>query len=181
MAPPSSAGRHMRRARDATSEARAAGFTYVGLLIAIVIIGIGLSAVGTVWRTQAQREREQELLFIGREFQRAIAAYYAAGAHQFPQEISDLLEDKRWPEPRHHLRRLYLDPMTGAADWTILQTDMLGITGIASSSNTEPLKKKGFPANEKEFEDKTCYCDWKFTYVPRIPRHRNTAVPPSAD
>src|ERR1700680_2086784 len=99
MAHPSSAGRCMRRSGSA-------GFTYIGLLVAVVILGIGLSAVGTVWRTQAQREREQELLFIGGAYRAAIASYYAAGAHQFPQNLSDLLEDKRFPEPRHHLRRL---------------------------------------------------------------------------
>src|ERR1700681_4164098 len=100
MASPSSAGRCMRRLGDAGSPAEAAGFTYIGLLIAVVILGITLSAVGTVWRTQAQREREQELLFIGHEFQRAIAAYNRAGVggrSQFPQDITDLLEDKRGP------------------------------------------------------------------------------------
>ena len=171
----------MRRLGDAGSPAEAAGFTYIGLLIAVVILGISLSAVGTVWRTQAQREREQELLFIGREFRTAIAAYYRAGPHQLPQDISDLLEDKRWPEPRHFLRRLYVDPMTGAQDWTILRTDMLGITGIASSSNAEPLKKKGFPLEETAFEDVSCYCDWKFEFVPRNWRHRVITAQPSAD
>ena len=173
----------MRRlARRARDPAEAAGFTYIGLLVAVVILGIGLSAVGTVWRTQAQREREQELLFIGGEFRSAIAHYYAAGAHQYPQDINDLLEDKRWPEPRHYLRRLYVDPMTGAQDWTIIRADMLGIIGIASSSNAEPLKKKGFGADEKAFADVTCYCDWKFIHVERIHlRHRATSVPPSAD
>ena len=162
--------------------ADAAGFTYIGLLIAVVILGIGLSAVGTVWRTQAQREREQELLFIGGEFRAAIAHYYAAGAHQYPQDINDLLEDKRWPEPRHHLRRLYVDPMTGAQDWTIIRTDMLGVIGIASSSQGEPLKKKGFGSDEAAFADATCYCDWKFIHVERINlRHRRTSVPSSAD
>jgi type II secretory pathway pseudopilin PulG len=172
----------MRRpARGARGPAGAAGFTYIGLLIAVVILGISLSAVGTVWRTQAQREREQELLFIGREFRTAIAAYYRAGGHQFPQDISDLLEDKRWPEPRHFLRRLYVDPMTGSQDWTVLRTDMLGITGIASSSSAEPLKKKGFPLDEAAFEDATCYCDWKFVYVPRNLRRRANTAQPSAD
>jgi type II secretory pathway pseudopilin PulG len=170
----------MRRLDCAGSPAAAAGFTYIGLLITVVILGISLSAVGTVWRTQAQREREQELLFIGREFRTAIAAYYRSG-HQFPQDISDLLEDKRWPEPRHFLRRLYADPMTGAQDWTVLRTGMLGITGIASSSNDEPLKKKGFPLDEAAFEDATCYCDWKFEYVPRNWRRRVTTAQPSAD
>jgi type II secretory pathway pseudopilin PulG len=169
-------------ARRAGDPAEAAGFTYIGLLVAVVILGIGLSAVGTVWRTQAQREREQELLFIGSEFRTAIEHYNATGAHQYPQDINDLLEDKRWPEPRHHLRRLYVDPMTGAQDWTILRTDMLGITGIASSSKAEPLKKKGFGSDEGAFADATCYCDWKFALVPRLRlRHRMSSVPPAAD
>jgi type II secretory pathway pseudopilin PulG len=170
-----------RRTGSAENPATSAGFTYIGLLIAVVILGIGLSAVGTVWRTQAQREREQELLFIGREFRAAIAAYYAAGMHQYPQDISDLLEDKRWPEPRHFLRKLYVDPMTGAQDWTILHTDMLGIVGIASSSIAEPIKKKEFGKDEDGFADATCYCDWKFTFVARTLRRRATNVPPSAD
>jgi hypothetical protein len=58
----------------------------------------------------------------------------------------------------------------------------LGITGIASSSNMEPLKKKGFPMEEKAFEDAGCYCDWKFEYVPRIRgRRRANPAPPSVD
>jgi type II secretory pathway pseudopilin PulG len=173
-----------RRSRD---PANAAGFTYVGLMIAIVILGVALSAVGTVWRTQAQREREQELLFIGREFRAAIAAYSNANGRQFPQDINDLLEDKRGPEPRHYLRRLYADPMTGAADWTILQADSLGIAGftgivgVASSSKAVPLKKAGFSVGEEAFADAACYCDWKFVYVPRIARRRHNPVQPAVD
>jgi type II secretory pathway pseudopilin PulG len=173
----------LRRPQFAQAPADA-GFTYIGLLIAVVILGIGLSAVGTVWRTTAQHEREQELLFIGHEFQRAIAAYYRAGGgglSRFPQELNDLIEDKRGPEPKHYLRKLYVDPMTGAQDWTILRTDMLGITGIASSSQMAPLKKDGFQANEDAFKEATCYCDWKFVYVPRSARRRAASVSSPAD
>jgi type II secretory pathway pseudopilin PulG len=162
----------------------AAGFTYIGLLIAVVVLGIALSAVGMVWRTHAQREREQELLFIGRQFESAIASYYrssAGGIRQYPQDINDLLEDKRFPEPKHHLRRLYVDPMTGDQDWTILRIEGLGITGIASSSQSVPLKKAGFPADEEAFKDAKCYCDWKFEYLPRNVRRRINSVPAAAD
>ena len=162
----------------------AAGFTYIGLLVAVVVMGIGLAEVGVLWRTQAQREREQELLYIGREFRAAVARYYAAGAHQFPMEIEDLLEDKRSGEPKHHLRKLYIDPMTGAADWTFIRTDLQGITGIASSSQAEPIKKQGFQTDEEEsFKDATCYCAWKFNFVPRIRLRRpgSVSVPPPSD
>ena len=163
--------------------ANAAGFTYIGLLIAVVILGLALSAVGTVWRTQAQREREQELLYIGREFRAAIASYYAAG-HQYPQEIDDLLDDKRGPEPRHHLRRYYADPMTGAQDWTIVRVDALGttgITGIASSAKGEPIKKAGFSAEEAAFADAKSYSDWQFVYVARNIHRRVNPIHPAAD
>jgi len=163
----------MRRRSDA-------GFTYIGLLIAIVVLGVALSAVGVVWRTQAQREREQELLFIGRDFERAIASYYQAG-HQFPQEIADLLEDKRGPKPLHHLRRFYNDPMTGAQDWNIIRINMLGISGIASSSKDAPIKKDGFTADHEAFKDAITYGDWQFVYQPRLRSRRAGRVPRAAD
>jgi type II secretory pathway pseudopilin PulG len=160
--------------------ARAAGFTYIGLLIAVVVMGIALSAVGVVWRTQAQREREQELLFIGHDFERAIASYYKAG-HQYPQEIDDLLNDKRGTvEPRHHLRRFYNDPMTGAQDWNIIRVDMMGITGIASSSKDAPIKKDGFNKDEDAFKDAASYGDWQFVYQPRLRFRRPAGTAPRA-
>jgi type II secretory pathway pseudopilin PulG len=160
--------------------AHAAGFTYIGLLIAVVVLGVALSAVGVVWRTQAQREREQELLFIGHDFERAIASYYRAG-RQFPQEIDDLLNDKRGPEPAHHLRRFYNDPITGAQDWNIIRVGVLGITGIASSSKDAPIKKAGFNKDEDAFKDATSYSDWQFVYQPRLRFRRTGAAPRAAD
>jgi len=136
---------------------------------------LALSAVGTVWRTQAQREREQELLFIGHEFQAAIAAYYKSntgGSSQYPQEISDLLEDTRGPEARHHLRRLYVDPLTGAADWTILRNDTLGIAGLTASW-ASPAARMRCRSKRRDFPWRTprcgrhCYCDWKSSFRPR--------------
>jgi type II secretory pathway pseudopilin PulG len=151
---------------------RESGFTYIGLLIAVVLMGLALSAVGTVWRTSAQRERERELLYIGHEFRAAIAAYYAAGGRQYPQQVSDLLEDKRGPKPNHYLRRLYADPMTGQAEWNIIRTESLGITGISSTSTAVPIKKGGFSPEEESFGDAESYSDWKFIFVPRNGRRQ---------
>jgi type II secretory pathway pseudopilin PulG len=162
------------------SRARVGGFTYIGLLIAVVILGLALSQVGIIWRTQAQREREQELLAIGHDFEAAIASYYAAG-NQYPQEVADLLEDKRGPEPRHHLRRFHVDPMTGAQDWTIIRTDMVGITGMASASQHKPIKQDGFRPDEESFKDANSYADWKFVFVGRHIRRRANLTPPAAD
>ena len=168
-------------AGDPVQRRAAAGFTYIGLLIAVALLGVALAAAGTVWRTQAKREREQDLLFVGAEFRAAIASYYrAGGGRQYPQTLADLLEDNRAAQPLHHLRRLYVDPMTGAADWTLIAAPSLGITGVASSSQEEPMKKDGFSAGDESFRDKTCYCDWQFVYTPRNNRrHRGNAPPAS--
>ena len=53
-----------------------AGFTYLGLMIAVAVLGVVLAGAGVVWRTSQQREREKELLYIGNEIESAIAGYF---------------------------------------------------------------------------------------------------------
>jgi len=60
------------------SIARERGFTYVWLLLAIALMAAGLAAIGELASTEAKRERERELLFVGDQFARAIAAYRAS-------------------------------------------------------------------------------------------------------
>src|SRR5438093_8240525 len=56
--------------------ARQGGFTYIGLLIAIALMGLGLAAYGELYSHAAQRDKEAELLFVGTQFRDAIASYY---------------------------------------------------------------------------------------------------------
>lgn len=142
------------------------GFTYIGLLIAVVVMGLVLSLVSRVWSTTEQREREMQLLFIGHAYRIAIASYYAHG-HRFPATLQDLLLDDRSPVPMRHLRRLYPDPITGAADWTLIMTPSgTGIMGVASSSQRAPVKRRGFDSFDDAFKDTECYCAWQFIYYP---------------
>jgi len=144
-----------------------AGFTYIGLLFAVVIMGLMLTAVSRVWSVTEQRERETQLIFVGDAIRMAIAGYYTHG-HRYPQSLQDLLADDRSPTPLRYLRRLYFDPMTGAADWTlILAPGDSGIMGIASKSKLTPIKRTGFPPIDASFEDSDCYCAWQFIYLPR--------------
>src|ERR1700692_787026 len=71
-APPLPRGEHMP-----AHSARTRGFAYIGLLVAIVIIGAALAAVAEVWSVQSQREREVELLYRGDAIRYAIGAYVA--------------------------------------------------------------------------------------------------------
>ena len=148
-----------------SSRLGSSGFTYLGVLLAVALLGIGLAAIGTLWTTTMRREREAQLLFAGDAFRSAIASYYANG-RRFPQELDDLVADQRTPQPRRHLRRIYLDPMTSRADWQLLRDPDGGIFGVASSSQQAPLKRANFPEQDAGFEKAECYCDWKFEFNP---------------
>jgi type II secretory pathway pseudopilin PulG len=138
------------------------GFTYLGLLFAVAVLGITLATIGVVWSTQARREREAELLWVGDQYRNAIAQYRNYGG-QLPLALTDLVQDPRVPLPRRFLRRLYPDPMTGQADWQLITVPGgNGIIGVASSSQDKPIKQANFNTVDAQFADAQCYCDWKF-------------------
>jgi len=141
------------------------GFTYIGLLLFIAISGIGLAAVGQVWKTEAQREREKELLFVGEQYARAIASYYEGspgGAKQYPKNLDDLLLDDRYPVVKRHLRKLFRDPVTGSDEWGLLR-DRGRIVGVYSQSEKAPIRRQGFSKDWAGFDAAEHYSDWKFT------------------
>ena len=148
---------------------RCRGFTYVALLIAVAVIGIGLAAVGGVSHTLQMREKESELLFVGDEFRRAIALYYESspgGLRQYPRKLEDLLRDERHPNVRRYLRKIYFDPMTGRKEWGLVEAPGIGITGVYSLSESPPVKTANFPALYQSLRSAKKYSDWKFVYVP---------------
>jgi type II secretory pathway pseudopilin PulG len=159
---------------------RERGFTYIGLLFAVVILGITLSTVGVVWSAQIRRDREAQLLYTGDQIRTAIGRYRAAGG-QYPQQLGDLVLDQRTPAVRRFLRQVYLDPMTNSADWQLINAPEGGIMGVASRSTDKPIKVAGFAPVNAAFEKTECYCEWKFVYSPRNGGHRRVirSAPPS--
>lgn len=118
------------------------GFTYLTLLLGMAIAATALAGAGTVWHTEVRRAKEAQLLFIGEEFKRAIASYYHAtpgAAKQLPRKLEDLLRDARYPATRRHLRKIYVDPMTGKAEWGLVLLPE-GIHGVHSLSTLMPFK-----------------------------------------
>lgn len=147
---------------------RTRGFTYVGLLLAIALASALLGLAGSLWSTEAKREREQELLFVGDQFRQAIGAYYdqapAGQPHRFPAALEDLLQDKRWPTTRRHLRKIFVDPMTRSRDWGLVPGAGGGIAGVYSLAEAEPFKRADFPDEYPEFAGARSYRDWRFIF-----------------
>src|SRR5207244_12727651 len=100
---------------------RQAGFTYLGLLAAVVLMGLLLTMASRVWSLTEQSERETQLLFIGHAYGMAIASYFATG-HQYPHALQDIVENERLAVPNHQLSRLYTDSVTCKADWSLIPT-----------------------------------------------------------
>jgi type II secretory pathway pseudopilin PulG len=152
---------------------RSGGFTYLGLIILIAIIGITSAASLQVGSILARRAAEEELLDIGSAFRAALVSYSAAtpvGQATTPQSVQDLLKDPRYPNPLRHLRKLYADPLTGLEEWgfiTIASPGGTGIVGVYSLSQGMPIKVGNFSAPFQHFQGKTSYRDWKFMALPQ--------------
>jgi type II secretory pathway pseudopilin PulG len=142
------------------------GFTYFGVLVLVLFIGLMLAAAGEVASQQAQREREAELLFIGHQYRDAIERYYRFN-HRFPVRLDDLVTDTAGgPVVTHYLRKRFHDPMAPDADWILIGAADGGIQGVASSSPRVPLKRAGFDPVDVDFDKAEKYSDWAFAYDP---------------
>ena len=146
---------------------REGGFTYIGVLVLVVLMGIALASAGQVWHTLQLREKEQELLFIGQQFRIALKRYAdrtpGKGRRQ-PLHLEELLLDPRHPGIQRHLRRIYLDPITGSAEWGLITGPGGEIVWVHSLSDAEPLKKSNFGLADRRFEGKMKYSDWVFMH-----------------
>ncbi|UBM08037.1 type II secretion system protein [Cupriavidus metallidurans] len=153
-----------RLVRGCLRRRRGQGLVLLSLLIALLLMAIAMEGALDVWALQRQRQMEEELLFVGEQYRQAIQSYYLVG-RALPASIDDLLEDKRFPVPLHHLRRAYPDPMTGKADWKLL-IEGGRIYGVYSGSTAETIKRARFPRRYAEFANAKTYAEWQFFYVP---------------
>lgn len=128
-----------RQADTRKSCTRVFGFTYVALLIAVAIVSAGLAVVGQVASKAAEHERMTELIWRAEAIRRAIGRYYESspGVPRYPPALAELAKDSRFVVVRRHLRRVYRDPLTGAADWLLVPGAGGGVAGVASKVRPE--------------------------------------------
>lgn len=148
-----------------------AGFSYLFILLTVMLMGVMQGLIGISWRQVMQREREEELLFRGMQIQDAISRWHqpALGAQQHVatplNDLNDLLRDPRTPAKVRYLRKLYRDPIT-QQDWTLIREAGRGIIGVASTSSEATIKRDNFPDQLQDFIGAQRYDQWKFVYHP---------------
>ena len=148
------------------------GFTYIGVLVILAVMMMALGAVSEIWHSVIQREKEQELLFIGHQFRAAIGKYYAQSGNRYPASLEALIESNdlgvsgAGAKTSRFLRKLYQDPMTSESNWGLVTGPDKRVQGIYSLSEEKPFKTTGFTNADIDLELAEKYSDWKFVYKP---------------
>lgn len=145
---------------------RQAGFTYLGLIIFVFILGMVGAATLKIGSLLQRAHAEEELLEIGYQFSTALRTYAEAtprGQPPQPPSLQELLRDTRFPNPRRHLRKIFVDPVSGKAEWGLVRAGEGGrILGVHSLSQAAPLKLANFDKRFPGFENRERIADWKF-------------------
>lgn len=91
----------------------ASGTVIIILMMAVFVLTIGLLIAVPVWRTELQREKEEELIFRGRQYAEAVRIYAQKNPGRLPSGLEELVEKKC-------LRKLYRDPLGPGGEWNVI-------------------------------------------------------------
>jgi type II secretory pathway pseudopilin PulG len=106
------------------------GYALAVLLVSIAVMSILMSIAMPVWKTAIQREREEELIFRGEQYARAVGLFQRKFAGAFPPSVDLLIEQK-------FLRRKYKDPIVNG-DFQVLYANSAAQPGQRPGIGTQP-------------------------------------------
>jgi type II secretory pathway pseudopilin PulG len=89
------------------------GYVLIILMMAVFVISLSFLLAVPVWQTELQREKEEELIFRGRQYVEAVRLYVAKNPGRYPASFKELLEKK-------FIRRLYKDPFARDGQWNVI-------------------------------------------------------------
>ena len=172
---------------------RERGFAMAALLVAMAVMAVVMSALLPVWRTLTIREKEDELMWRGQQYDRAIQLYRKKNAAPGPPNLDALIQGR-------FLRKKYKDPITNA-DFQLVGVNagmpnaqsgarMPGASpnaspsppafgskssGSSTSAGSQPpigfgqliggVRSTSKAHSFREPDGATIYSDWQFTYV----------------
>ncbi len=147
------------------------GFAYIALMVVMTLLVLTLGMAAEEVAQRATRERETQLLFVGKQFRQAIGSYYEKspqGNKQFPRTLDDLIDDRRFPKAARHLRKIYADPMRDSTEWGLVRNEQGLIMGVYSLSDGVPVRTHFDQVVQQSFGEGPLmtYADWKFIYKP---------------
>src|SRR3954471_24260587 len=85
------------------------GYAMAALLVAMAVMAVLMSVAMPTWKQTLRRENEEELIFRGTQYARAIGAYQRKFANASPPSIDELITQRL-------LRKKYKDPLAVTKD-----------------------------------------------------------------
>jgi type II secretory pathway pseudopilin PulG len=126
---------------DLARRAAAPGYVLIMLTFAVFLLAIGLLVALPVLQTEVQREKEEELIFRGRQYAEAVRIYARKNPGRFPASLKELLDKKC-------IRRLYRDPFSRDGRWNVILVSVAG-RGSAPSATGRAAAQEVLVAPER--------------------------------
>jgi len=111
----------------------ARGYTLVALVMGMTIMAILIAAVLPLASTEAQRDKEDELIFRGFQYAEGIRGFRRRYG-RYPNTLKEMFETR----PRT-LRKLWKDPITNSLNWGLVSLT----TGAPLPGTTSPRPPGG--------------------------------------
>jgi type II secretory pathway pseudopilin PulG len=166
------------------------------LLVALAVMAVMMSVALPVWRHEAQRQKEDELIWRGQQYVRAIRLFASKNGGILPPSVDSLVSG-------HFLRKKYKDPITndefdylgagattpglppgqgqgragraGQPQQSTMSTSAPGQpTSTISTGGTVPgglsgVRSKSKDESIKVYQGRTHYNEWTFIYMNQNP------------
>jgi type II secretory pathway pseudopilin PulG len=108
------------------------------------VLLVTLSAAVINWQKAMQREREEELIYRGKQFMRAIELWQRKFPGTYPMTLDALLSTNN----TRFLRKKWKDPITNSSEWRLLKMNPDGsISGLTVIPGSSPLGVSSFGAS----------------------------------
>jgi len=149
------------------------GYVLIMLSILVLALSIGLMVAVPVWQTLVQREKEEELIFRGKQYVEAIRLFQMKFPGRFPESLEALLKEKC-------LRREFGDPLTRRGEWNLIlhregggqqagtvQKILVAPASALSSLTSPQILGVVSPSREKSiriYNEQDHYDKWLFYY-----------------
>ncbi|HCT41123.1 MAG TPA: type II secretion system pseudopilin PulG [Moraxellaceae bacterium] len=145
------------------------GFAYIWILMALTLLGLGLGRALEVYHHELQREKEEQLLYIGNQYRLAIESYYNTSPgmlKRYPLKLENLILDTRMVSIKRHIRALQKDPITGSIAWGLIRNRQGEIIGIHSLSKKQPVRLAHLDGAHPYLNEAESLSDWVFLATP---------------
>jgi type II secretory pathway pseudopilin PulG len=106
----------MKLQRSSRHARREAGYALLMVVFMASVMLIVAMAAAPNLLTQGRREKEEELVWRGQQYARAVRLYYRKNG-RFPQSVEDLAKAKNQVR---FLRKAYADPMNPDGSWRLI-------------------------------------------------------------